>query len=1767
MPESRTCSGCGAGLSSDSPGGHCLACLLRLGFPQEPQGASPEGGLPVDPTEQPVQKENSNTASSLARAEKPGDRIGRYKLLQQIGEGGCGIVYMAEQEEPVRRLVALKIIKLGMDTRSVIARFEAERQALALMEHPNIAKVHDAGATETGRPFFVMELVRGVKLTSYCDQQKLSTSQRLELFLQVCQAVQHAHQKGIIHRDLKPSNILVTEQDGAPVPKIIDFGIAKATTEQRLTDKTLFTAFEQFLGTPAYMSPEQAGLGGLDIDTRSDIYSLGVLLYELLTGQPPFDTEKLARSALDEILRTVREVEPPRPSSRFTTLTQEELTTVAQRRQVASTKLPTLLRGDLDWIVMKCLEKNRGRRYETANGLARDIERHLGNEPVAARPPGRLYEFQKTVRRHKFGFAAAGAVMVALTLGLAMSTWESLKEGRARRRAVAAEAKANTEAAKSRQVSELFKDMLKGAGPEVASGRDATILREILDRTAERVIKELTNQPAVEVEILQTLGETYAVLAEYKKSEEMVREELRAAQAIPGGGRAEVAKALELLAATRTWVGPQEEAEKWARESLKIRRELFGNEHVEVAESLTTLAYAFMNQDKVTEAEGILREVLEMRRKLHGKEHREVAETLHHLALSVESQGRWAEAEDLERQALVMSRKMLGNLHPSVAESLHNLAHVLDQEGRLDKAEDLIREALAMERKLYGEEHPAVLRARVILAEALRDQGKLTEAEQEYREELALRRRLKGDWAPSEFSLCGALGDVLCRERKFGDAEELFNGVLTPAFVARPESGPWLAVRASILAREGKWRAAADDLIKVVGFEPGNYQHYHELAPLLVACGDLESYRFYRQQIIERFANATGVAAERSARDCLILSISSSDLSVVGRMAEAAVLDVSSTGYLAYAQCTKGLAEYREGHLESALNWMGNVIDIGHKRRSHTWDDCLNVYAYSVSAMAHYQLEQREKAHFDLSTAKAVADEVLLNLQSNDLNDWLHWILAHSLLDEAITLVEGTAPVGTFERRPGNAGNRASNEIANPQEALRLLTLTGTYLDSDENDKAEETGRKTLRVARSIPGGNNRLVVLALARQINVLEILGRFPEAEKACREALELGRECYGAESYEGAAILRDLAEVLEQEEKLTEAEDVYRQALGMYRKLRGDTTSWKAITLHPLALVIEKQGRLAEAENMLREALAMRREFFGNESDEVTVSLSNLAEVVEKQGRASEAENMLREALVIARKVHGDEQPLVVYTLNTLAVWLAKEGRRTEAADANREALVITRKLLTDGKPEAAALLSNLAGSLLDQGKLTEAEDLYREALAVRRKLLGDQHRDVADSLIDLGGVLERQKKLKEAADLYRGALTIRRKVYGNEHHDVAIAMCILAGVFSSEGKLPEAEDQYRDGLAVLLKSCGNDHPEVAVVKNNLALLLEREDKLPEAESLFQEALAVRRRLPGTEYTDVPYYLNNLAHVLQRHSKLSEAESAYRELLTIRRSVLGDGDRATADALGDLVNVLRLEKRFDAAEKVFNDMLTPSFTTQRKSAPILRARADFLARWGKWRAAADDMGKVVGFEPSNHVNFHMLVPLLVAARDLENYRHYCGQIVDRFRETTNSSIGDRMAKDCLALPGSGAELNVVGRMADVAVGAGPNNGAFAHFQCTKGLAEYRQGHFASALSWMARTIEMGEHRDNHAWDDYLAVHAYSVSAMAHYQLKQKPEAQAALAKATAIADEKLLKLESGDIGGGWRDWIIAHALVDEARAMIESGPETSNVTGGGR
>jgi len=710
--------------------------------------------------------------------EGPGTLIGRYRLLQQIGEGGFGIVFMAEQLEPVQRKVALKIIKAGMDTREVIARFEAERQALALMEHPNIARVLDAGATDSGRPYFVMELVKGIKITDHCDQNDLSTQERLNLFIKVCHAVQHAHQKGVIHRDLKPSNVMVTLHDGEPVPKVIDFGIAKATG-QRLTGKTLFTRYEQMIGTPAYMSPEQAAMSGLDVDTRTDIYALGVLLYELLTGGTPFDNETLAKAAVDEIRKMIRETEPPKPSTRLHDM-GKKLTQVAKHRHTDPAALRRSVRGDLDWIVMKALEKDRGRRYETANNLAEDIQRYLEHQPVVASPPGALYRTSKFVRRHRIGVALAGSVTGALIAGLAVSLVAFAKARRERDRAVEAEQRAAanekqalSEAARRSQVAQFLEDMLQGVGPSVALGRDTTLLREIVDKTTDRVATALKDQPEVEAELCYTLGEVYWEIGELEKAEMMHRRGLALRRAALGNEHPDIARSMQRLGHVLWRRGQLDEAEKLGRAAVAMQRRLYGNEHLELAKSLTDLAAVFTWRDKQAEVEKLLREALAIQRKLLGNDHLEVANSLAELSLiTLVFTNQAPEADAMQREALGIWKKALGEDHPEVVvESLKFRAWGLRREGRLPEAEIALRELLAAQKRLRGDEHPEVALQLYNLGNVLGRQEKFGEAEAAFRDAIARQRKFLGGESGELAQSLYSLGNVLRAQGRNAEAE------------------------------------------------------------------------------------------------------------------------------------------------------------------------------------------------------------------------------------------------------------------------------------------------------------------------------------------------------------------------------------------------------------------------------------------------------------------------------------------------------------------------------------------------------------------------------------------------------------------------------------------------------------------------------------------------------------------------------------------------------------------------------------------------------------------------------------------------------------------------------------------------------------------------------------------------------------------------------------------------------------------------------------
>jgi len=684
-----------------------------------------------------------------------GSRIGPYKLLQRLGEGGMGTVYLAEQEHPVKRRVALKIIKTGMDSDQVTARFEQERQALAVMDHPNIAKVLDAGATEAGRPFFVMELVKGIPITRFCDQEHLTPQQRLELFVPVCQAVQHAHQKGIIHRDLKPSNVLIALYDGKAVPKVIDFGVAKATY-QKLTERTMFTEVGSIVGTLEYMAPEQAELNNLDIDTRADIYSLGVLMYELLTGSPPFTAKQLRGAAFTEMLRMIREVEPPKPSTRLSS--SDELPSIAANRKLEPRRLTSLVTGELDWIVMKALEKDRGRRYETANGLAMDIERYLADEPVLASPPSAVYRMKKFVRRNKGPVAAAVGLLLALSAGVvgtsiglvrAEKAWQA--ESKQRQIAQTKEKEAVAEKAKALKAAEqerLAKEEVKAQKAEVEAARDReakergyaeaiakfvkddflaltsvegqtrfdgeqltkdATLRDLLDRAAEKLKNHKHLAPRTEAELCWIIGVSYRGIGEFAAAIPFLERSVELHRQASGPDEYATLVSQNSLAVAYLAAGQYDRAVALHEETLKLRKEKLGPDHPDTLCSQNNLAAAYQYAGRLSQAIELFEQARDKKMETSGTDDLETLKILHNLAGAYQDAGRLPEAIELFEHVRDARIAVLGPDDPDTLVTLHRMATAYHAAGRLPEAIGMLESVRDSFVKTIGFDHPDTL--------------------------------------------------------------------------------------------------------------------------------------------------------------------------------------------------------------------------------------------------------------------------------------------------------------------------------------------------------------------------------------------------------------------------------------------------------------------------------------------------------------------------------------------------------------------------------------------------------------------------------------------------------------------------------------------------------------------------------------------------------------------------------------------------------------------------------------------------------------------------------------------------------------------------------------------------------------------------------------------------------------------------------------------------------------------------------------------------
>ena len=688
--------------------------------------------------------------------------IGPYRLVQRIGVGGMGEVWRAEQTTPFHRTVALKLIKAGMDTRAALARFESERQALALMEHPNIAMVFDAGATPEGRPYFVMECVPGLPITSYCDSHRLAIRDRLALFTQVCEGVQHAHQKAIIHRDLKPSNVLITEVDRKPVPKIIDFGLAKAAGP-RLSQATLYTEAGGVVGTPDYMSPEQADSRELNIDTRTDVYSLGVILYELLVGVLPYSSRS-GGAGTPSMLEKIRGEEPTLPSSKLKDMGESSHDSAAKRQEEPQS-LRRHLRGELDWIAMKALEKERSRRYGSPSELSADIQRYLNNEPVLAGPPSTTYRAVKFIQRHRFGVGVAVAaviLLIAFAITMALQT----------RRIASERDRANREADVSERVTDFMTRMFKVSDPGQARGNSITA-REILDKASNEIDPGLANDPQLQAHMMNVMGTVYENLGLFVQAELLFRRALEIRRQTLGDKNKDTLQSMYNLAEVLTWRGNAAEAEKLCRESFEARKRVLGPEHRDTLISMSWLAWILFIEGRYPEAEKLDRDTIEIARRVLGSQDNVTLSAMSRLGTVLSEEGKLPEAEAMLQKVLGDRRQTLGLDNPDTLASANNLANLLMNEGKNAESEKLDRDTLPIYRRVFGPDNAKTLMVVENLAIAVKNQGRYTEAEQLERDALEIERNKFGPDNRSTLITMSNLAETLIQEGQYSEAEQL----------------------------------------------------------------------------------------------------------------------------------------------------------------------------------------------------------------------------------------------------------------------------------------------------------------------------------------------------------------------------------------------------------------------------------------------------------------------------------------------------------------------------------------------------------------------------------------------------------------------------------------------------------------------------------------------------------------------------------------------------------------------------------------------------------------------------------------------------------------------------------------------------------------------------------------------------------------------------------------------------------------------------------
>jgi serine/threonine protein kinase/tetratricopeptide (TPR) repeat protein len=1272
---------CGADLDLRARVERLLAAHPKVGGFLD--GPAVTADLPAEPSTATFDSDGSATSDLPGRDERVGAMVGgKYKLIEGIGEGGMGQVFLAQQTEPVKRIVAVKVIKAGMDSRAVLARFEAERQALAMMDHPNIARVLDAGATESGRPFFVMELVRGVPITQFCDERKLTPHQRLELFVPVCNAIQHAHQKGVIHRDIKPSNVLVAMYDDRPVPKVIDFGVAKAAG-QTLTDKTLITGFGAVVGTPEYMSPEQANLNNLDIDTRSDIYSLGVLLYELLTGTTPVDRKSLGKAAILEILRIVREVEAPKPSAKLSTI--DALPTVAANRGTEPSKLSKLIKGELDWVVLKALEKDRTRRYDTINAFARDIQRYLADEIVEARPPSTGYRLKKLVRRHKGQVTAASLVLVALlagiigtSVGLVQANASAKKERDANDVAQAAKTEAEI-AAKSEEAAkveaqnaairekganektrrslaqlekgvEQFAGLLKGINPREEELGGPTVyeqLRQRAEKAADALDADAFADPLATARLQMIFGDTLRGLGNAGKAAELLVKARLTRERELGPSHPDTLAALESLAAAYYEAGKTTQAIELYERVRDARMKKPGPDHPDTLDALAGLALAYNAAGKSTQAIELLEQIRDTRLKKLGPDHPDSLATLGMLAVAYEAAGKTMQAIELYERARNARVKKLGPDHPETLAAVNNLAVGYMSAGKTMQAIELLERVRDVQLQKLGPNHPETLFTLGNLASAYQKIGKMALAVELYEQVRAPLTKKLGADHPKALAAIHNLALAYLAVGKSALAVELLeqsrNAVAKKLGPDHPDTLLAIANLAGAYLKVGKTMRA------------------------------IELLEYARDAQVEK------LGAEHPQT-----------ISTIDQLAAA---------YNAAGRMTKAL-ELLELARDARLRKLGP----DHPETLATFARLASAYQTAGKLDEALQLFEetlaRMKGTFGLDHAHTLTC-------MNELGDCYRLV---GKLDKAVPLLEETLKI-----------RKAKFDPDHPDTLVSMSNLALAYQAAGKLELSIPLSERTLALLRASSGPDLSLTLTIMNNLAVAYQAAGKLDKAVPLLEEALSIRKAKFDPDHPDTLIVMCNLAANYAYLKQPDRAVRLFQEVLKAQEKQFGRQHPTTLAILNNLGVLYLRSGRPAEAIPLLEEVFQASKKF-----PPARESLGALLESYAKAGETDKYESLWREQLADAHRTFPKDSQQLGGVLATIGWSLLEQQQWADSEAVLRECLPIRQKT----QPDAWTTFntqSQLGGALLAQKKYVEAKPLLLvgyEGLKQREKTIPPQ-----------------------------------------------------------------------------------------------------------------------------------------------------------------------------------------------------------------------------------------------------------------------------------------------------------------------------------------------------------------------------------------------------------------------------------------------------------